>query len=145
MSKNHFVSLTISDKYHNFYFCELFLQHHFRLHFWPFQMNTKFCKQNYKLAAAPILDVRNSLSIAFLAISDRYATLICFENFDKMAAVGHFGCPKFTFDHISGHFRSIQNFCGCFYKMDAGVIGSDVPCLECPACNALTWVITVTE
>ena len=27
---------------------------------------------------------------------------------------------------------------------DAGVIGSDVPWLDCPACNALTWVITVT-
>ena len=27
-----------------------------------------------------------------------------------MAAVGHFGCPKFTFDRISGHFRSICNF-----------------------------------
>ena len=27
----------------------------------------------------------------------------------------------------------------------ASVIGSDVPWLECPACNALTWVITVTE
>ena len=26
-----------------------------------------------------------------------------------------------------------------------GVIGSDVPWLECPACHALTWVITVTE
>ena len=26
-----------------------------------------------------------------------------------------------------------------------GVIGSDVPWLECPASNALTWVITVTE
>ena len=28
---------------------------------------------------------------------------------------------------------------------ETGVIGSDVPWLECPACNALTWVITVTE
>ena len=28
---------------------------------------------------------------------------------------------------------------------NAGVIGSDVPWLECPACNTLTWVITVTE
>ena len=27
----------------------------------------------------------------------------------------------------------------------SGVIGSDVPWLECPACNALTSVITVTE
>ena len=58
-----------------------------------------------------ILDVRNSLSIAFLATSDRYATFnICWEIFDKMAAVGHFGCPKFTFDRISGHFRSIGHF-----------------------------------
>ena len=29
--------------------------------------------------------------------------------FDKMADVGIFGCPKFTFDRISGHFRSIRN------------------------------------
>ena len=29
---------------------------------------------------------------------------------DKMADVGHFGCPKFTFDCISDHFRSIRNF-----------------------------------
>ena len=32
------------------------------------------------------------------------------EIFDKMAAVGHFGCPKFTLHHISVHFRSIQIF-----------------------------------
>ena len=30
--------------------------------------------------------------------------------FHKMAAVGHFGCPKFTLDRISGHFRSIGHF-----------------------------------
>ena len=30
-----------------------------------------------------------------------------------MAAGAHFGCPKFTFDRISGHFRSIRNF---FFK-----------------------------
>ena len=33
-----------------------------------------------------------------------------FEIFDKMAAIGHFGCPKFTFDRIFRHFRSIRNF-----------------------------------
>ena len=27
----------------------------------------------------------------------------------------------------------------------AGVIGSSVPWLDCPACNAITWIITVTE
>ena len=42
------------------------------------------------------------------------------EIFDKMAAVGHFWCPKFTFDGISGHFRSIRNFdFEFFYKMAA--------------------------
>ena len=35
----------------------------------------------------------------------------CFlKNLDKMAAGGHFGCPKITFDHSSCHFRSIRNF-----------------------------------
>ena len=34
----------------------------------------------------------------------------CLEIFDKMATVGHFGCPKFTLDRISGHFRSIGHF-----------------------------------
>ena len=45
--------LTISDQYHNFYFCEFILQNgcrrpfwmsesdHFRSHFWPFEINTK--------------------------------------------------------------------------------------------------------
>ena len=36
----------------------------------------------------PILDDRKSLSIAFLAISDQYTTLIFFH---KMDASGHFG------------------------------------------------------
>ena len=38
-----------------------------------------------------------------------------------MAAIGHFGCPKYTFYHISGHFRSIRNFIFfIFYKLAAG-------------------------
>ena len=40
-----------------------------------------------------------------------------------MADVGHFGCPNFTFDRISGHFRSIRNFnfvLKIFDKMAAG-------------------------
>ena len=79
--------LTISDQYHNLYFCEFVLQNgcrrsfwmsetHFWWHFWPFKINTK----------------------------------LFFFLFYKMAAGAHFGCPKFTFDRISGHFRSIRNF-----------------------------------
>ena len=72
--------------------------------------NFFFLKFLTKWLTSAILDVRISLSIAFLGISDRCAILICFEIFGKMADVGHFGCPKFTFDRISGHFRSICNF-----------------------------------
>ena len=32
------------------------------------------------------------------------------ENFAKNGRAGHFGLPKFTFDRISRHFRSIRNF-----------------------------------
>ena len=44
-----------------------------------------------------------------------------FEIFYKMAAGGHFGWPKITFDRISRHFRSIRNFFFIFFfKMAAG-------------------------
>ena len=69
-----------------------------------------FLKILTKWLPSAILDVRNSLPIVFLAILDQYEILFLLEIFDKMAAVGHFGCPKFTFDRISGHFRSIRNF-----------------------------------
>ena len=119
--------------------------------------NFNFLEILTKWLPSAILDVRNSLSITFLAILDQYGIFICFwiflqngrlrpfwisemhfwshfwpfqidtqhlgggVNFDKMAAVGHFGCPKFTFDRISGHFRSIRNFFffEIFYKMAA--------------------------
>ena len=84
---------------------------HFRSNFWPYQINTQVLfifKCLTKWLPSAILDVRNSLSIAFLAISDRCTTLFFFAFFYKMAAVGHFRCPKFTFDRISGYFRSIR-------------------------------------
>ena len=97
-------------------------ENHFRSHFWPFQINTQlyfvlnflFVNYFYKWLPAAILDVRKSLSVAFLAISDQCETFIFY--FYKMAAVGHFGYLKFTLDHISGHFRSIQIFFFFFTK-----------------------------
>ena len=79
----------------NFFFRQPFwmCENHFGSHFWPFQIDRPFC----------------SLSMAFLAISDRYATFF-FEIFDKMGAGGHLECPQITFDSISGHFRSIGRF-----------------------------------
>ena len=109
--------LTISDRYHNFYFVKLFTKWplaaildvrkslsiaflaisyrygtfflldyltkwppaeiHFRSHFWPFHIDTELlilfsCLTKWPPSA--ILDVRDTLSIVFLAISDRYAT-----------------------------------------------------------------------
>ena len=93
-----------------------------------------------KWLTTAILDDRKSISMAFLDISDRYATLIFFSQngwrrpfwmtdynlrshfspfqintpllyfFHKIAAGGHLGWPKITFDYISRHFRSICNF-----------------------------------
>ena len=104
--------LTISDQYHNFYFCEFFLQNgrrrpfwmsenHFGSHFWAFRIDTQltfFLTFDVGHFGCPKFRNFRSIRNFFLEI------------FDKMAAVGHFGCPKFTFDRNSGHFRSIQNF-----------------------------------
>ena len=76
----------------------------------------KYCvypRMVYRLAIVmtpppPILDDRKWILITFLAIWDQYATFPCFVH--KMAAGGHFGLPKITFDRISRHFRSIRNF-----------------------------------
>ena len=109
-----------------FSFCKM-AKNHFRLHFSPFQINTQllFFEFFFKMAAGrhfgspfwAILGDRKSLSIAFLAISDQYATSffwIFFQNGRRppfwKSLLGHFGWPKITFDRISHHFRSIRNF-----------------------------------
>ena len=147
--------LTISDQYHNLNFCEFFLQNgcwrpfwmsenHFRLHFWPFQINTQlFLFIFYKMAAVGHFGCAKftldhisgyfwSIQIFLFFLQNGWrrpfwmsefhfrshfwpfqidTQLIFFvEIFDKMADVVHFGCPKFTFNRISGHFRSICNF-----------------------------------
>ena len=71
----------------NFFFFGNFLQNGCRRPFWMSEIH-------FQLHFWPI---QIDTQLFFLAI------------FDKMAAVGHFGCPKFTFDRISAHFRSIQN------------------------------------
>ena len=85
-------------------------KNHFQSHFLPFEIDTELFVFQFltKWPPAAILDVRKSLVIAFLAIS---------------RSSGHFGCPKFTFDPISGHFRSIRKFIFSwifFDKMAAG-------------------------
>ena len=81
------------------------------------QYHILFClKFLTKWLPSAILDVRDSLSITFLAILYQYGICYLFlEFFYKMAAGAHFGCPKFTFDGISGHFRSIRNFFALFF------------------------------
>ena len=59
----------------------------FRSHFSPFQINTQLLFLLTKWLPAAILVDRKSLSIAFLAISDQYATFIFVH---KMAADSHF-------------------------------------------------------
>ena len=101
--------LAILDQYRYFYFFWFFLQNgcrwpfwmsenQFRSHFYLFHIDTQLAIFFLNLTSA-ILDVRNSLSIAFLAISDRYATLILFGIFWQN------GCQRpFWMSEI--HFRS---------------------------------------
>ena len=88
----------------NFYFFGIFLQNGRRRPFWISEIN--FWSHFWPFQI--------DMQLYFLEISH------------KMAAVGHFGCPKCTFDRISGHFRSILNlfFLEIFDKMAAvGHIG----------------------
>ena len=89
--------LTISDQYHNFNFCDFFYKMaaggHFgcsKLTFMAFpaisdQYQTFFFRNFLHNGCR-----RDSLSIAFLAISNWYATLIFLEIVNIMAAIGHF-------------------------------------------------------
>ena len=61
-----------------------------------------------KITFDRILD-QQSILIAFLAISDQYATFNFFDILQN-GPRGPFGGPKITFDRISRHFRSIRNF-----------------------------------
>ena len=94
-------------------------ENQFRSHFSQFRTNTQFLLLFFfiiKWPPAAILDDRKSLSIAFLDISYKYT--IFFKCFHNMAAGGHFGWPKITFDRISRHFRSIRKlFFEIFHEM----------------------------
>ena len=105
-------------------------ENHFRSHFFPFQINTQLFFKFTKWP--PILDDRKSLSIAFLAISDQYATFFGFKflfqngrrrpywKFD----LGHFGWPKITFNRISRHFRSIKTQYKPYYISPLSILTS---------------------
>ena len=69
-------------------------KNHFQSHFSLCQINTELFLFFFftKWLPAAILDEQKSLSIAFLTISDQYATFFFFFFF-KMTAGGHFGSP----------------------------------------------------
>ena len=100
--------LAISDQYETLLFFKFYKngrrrpfwmsEIHFGSHFLAILDQYRFFFQFLtKWLSVAILDVRKSLSISFLAISDRYATLICFEIFDKIAAEIHFGSHFWPF------------------------------------------------
>ena len=88
--------LTISNQYAAFFFLNFFTkwtEKHFWSNFSPFQINTQllfFLNFFTKWPPVAILDDRKSLSIAFLAISDQYATFIFLNLFSKWPPIGFF-------------------------------------------------------
>ena len=101
-------------------------ENHIWLHFWPFQIDRPFW-------------MSNSLSIAILAISDRYR-IFCWKPFwmsenhfrshsAHFRSIGHFGCPKFTFNGISGHFRSLRILI-LFFIFDKMAVGGHFGCAK---------------
>ena len=110
LTKNHFnrISRYFRSIHNlNFYYffsenglCRPFwmTENHFRSHFSLFQNKTNLFFLNFfftKWPLAGILDDGKSFLIAFLGISDQYATFI-FWIFLKMATSGHFGYPIFA-------------------------------------------------
>ena len=97
MTKNHFRSHFLPFQINTQLFFIVFFsqndcrrpswmtENHFRWHFSPFQNNAQLFFFRKRLPAT-IFDDRKSLLIAFLAISDQYATLIFLIFFHKMAA-----------------------------------------------------------
>ena len=91
--------------------------------FLPFQIHTIifiFVSFFTKWLPAAILVVQNSLSMAFLSISDQYKTFF-FNFFYKMAGGAHLGCSKFTlipFLAISDRYATLIYF-EIFDKMAA--------------------------
>ena len=79
--------LTISDQHHNFYFRDFFLQN---------GCQQSFCmsKTHFRWNFWPF----------------QINMKLVFENILQNGRRRPFWMSKFTFDHISGHFRSIRNF-----------------------------------
>ena len=100
-------------------------RNHFLSHFSPFQINTQllfiFWFRSQNGWRRPFWMIENHFRSHFSPF--QINTQLCFLDFvHKMAAGGHFGWPKITFDRISRHFRSIHNFFFwfLFFKMAAG-------------------------
>ena len=103
--------LAISDQYATFFFLHKMAaastfwmtKNHFRS---PFQINTQLFFSSQNGLQRPVWMTENHFRSHFSPF--QINTQLFFLH--KMAASGHFGWPKITFDHISHHFRSIRNF-----------------------------------
>ena len=80
-------------------------ENQFRSHFSSFQINTQFFSSQNG-SCRPFWMTENHFRSHFSPFQINTQLF-----FNKMAAGGHFGWPKITFDRISRHFRSIRNFC----------------------------------
>ena len=89
-------------------------EYRFQSHFSPFQINAQLCfgnlfSQNGRRRAFCITENHVISHFSPFQIDTQLKFFgKCFDS--KMATGGHFGWPKFTYNRISRHFRSIRNF-----------------------------------
>ena len=88
----------------------LMTDNHFRSHFSSFKINTQLYFFSQNRPRWPFWMTENLFWSHFTSFQINTQLLIFGNYLYKMAAGGHFGWPKITFDRISRHFRSIRYF-----------------------------------
>ena len=118
--------LTISDQYHNIYFCDFFHKMAAGGHFGCPKLTFDGISGHFRSIWKFLFKIflQNGHRCPFWMSEIHFWTHFWPFQIDTqlfLDVVGHFGCPKFTFDRISGYFRSINNFIffGNFDKMAA--------------------------
>ena len=114
-------------------------ENHFRSHIISDQYAALICF--HKMAVFVFLMPKNNflshILLFFRSIRNLFLSL-----FHKMAAGGHFRCPKITFHRISRHFRLMRNFNLFFNLFHKNATGGH---FGCPKIISITFLVILWD